>query len=347
MTLQVASVLLVNPRNGRPLARIGDRLVDGEGGEFPILGGIPRIADPANYAESFGIQWNRFARTQLDDAAAVLDLSRLRFFAETHWDREDLSGRAVLEVGSGAGRFTRVFLEHTKGTLYSVDLSDAVSANLRNNGHIAPGRLHLFQASIYELPFPDNAFDKVFCFGVLQHTPDFEASIKALIDKAKPSGEVAVDFYPIRGWWTKVSAKYMLRPFARRLSHPRLLELIERHIDWLMSAQDLLSRTGLGVLNRFLPIANVNGPFFSLIDAGQRRELAVLDTFDMFSPAYDNPQRVADVARMFEHHGASVTFAGYEEVAYGMRVAVVRGLKRGHDRVDRLPPMASRAPPDR
>lgn len=328
MNSSATVVPLVNPRTGLPLARKGDCLEDEQGNTFPILRGIPRIADPSNYAEGFGIQWNRFARTQLDDAAALLELSRLRFFAETHWERDDLSGKSVLEVGSGAGRFTRVFLEHTEGTLYSVDLSDAVSANLRNNGHIAPGRLHLFQASIYELPFPDDSFDKVFCFGVLQHTPDFDASIKALIDKVKPGGEVAADFYPIRGWWTKVSAKYALRPLARQIPHTRLLQLIERNVGWLMAMQDLATRAGLGVFNRFLPLANVNGPFFSLLDADQRRQLAILDTFDMFSPTYDNPQRLADVVRMFEAHGAAVSFAGYEEIAYDMRAAVVRGVKR-------------------
>lgn len=328
MNRSTALVPLVNPRTGLPLAQVGDQLADEQGNTFPIFGGIPRIAHPTNYAESFGIQWNRFARTQLDDAAAVLELSRLRFFAETHWDREDLSGKSVLEVGSGAGRFTRVFLEHTGGTLYSVDLSDAVSANLRNNGHIAPGRLHLFQASIYELPFPKDSFDKVFCFGVLQHTPDFDASIKALIDKAKPGGEVAVDFYPIRGWWTKMSAKYALRPLARRVSHARLLQLIESNIRWLMAAQDFATRIGLGALCRFLPIANVNGTFFSRLSHDQRRNIAILDTFDMFSPTYDSPQRIADVVRMFESHGAAVSFAGYEEIAHGMRVAVVRGVKR-------------------
>ena len=58
--------------------------------------------------------------------------------------------------------------------------------------------------------------------GVLQHTPDFEASVKALIKKAKPGGEIVVDFYPVNGWWTKLNAKYLLRPFIKRLSHARL-----------------------------------------------------------------------------------------------------------------------------
>jgi ubiquinone/menaquinone biosynthesis C-methylase UbiE len=122
-----------------------------------------------------------------------------------------MPGKRGAGVGMGDGRFSKVVLENTKGTLYSVDYSDAVTANFRNNGDIAPDRFNLFQASIYEMPFHDNSFDKVFCFGVLQHTPDFDASVKALIKKAKPGGEIVVDFYPIKGWWTKIHAKYLLR----------------------------------------------------------------------------------------------------------------------------------------
>ena len=39
----------------------------------------------------------------------------------------------------------------------------------------------------YEMPFFDNSFDKVFCFGVLQHTPSFATAVRALISKAKPA----------------------------------------------------------------------------------------------------------------------------------------------------------------
>jgi hypothetical protein len=59
----------------------------------------------------------------------------------------------------------------------------------------------------------------------------------------------------------------------------------------------------------------------------QRREWALLDTFDMFSPEYDQPQRIQDVAAMFERHGAKVTFAGSIDVG-GSPSAVVRGKKQ-------------------
>jgi len=201
-------VTLVSPQSGLPLQEVGNELIDGKGGSFPIVAGIPRICDPDNYTQNFGMQWNKFDVTQIDRPETGLELSTNRFFAETGWTPEDLADQDVLEVGSGAGRFTQVVLANTKARLWSVDYSSAVEANLRNNAAIAPDRLKLFQSSIYEMPFPDGSFDKVFCLGVLQHTPDFEASVRALVAKAKPGGEIVVDFYPIRGWWTKLNAKY-------------------------------------------------------------------------------------------------------------------------------------------
>ena len=95
-----------------------------------------------------------------------------RFYNETLWDPEELSRCTVLEVGSGAGRFTEVFLRTTTGFLHSVDYSRAVDVNLRNNFAYAD-RLKNAQASIYELPFPDNSFDKIFCLAFCSTPPLF------------------------------------------------------------------------------------------------------------------------------------------------------------------------------
>ncbi len=324
-------VSIINPKNNSPLKYIDNGLVDTFGNVFSIVKGVPRISELENYTENFGMQWNKFDKTQLDNEIESLNLSTLRFFAATHWDKEDLSRKSILEVGSGAGRFSKVVLEKTKAVLYSVDYSNAVTANYKNNNRIAPDRFHLFQASVYEMPFPDNSFDKVFCFGVLQHTPNFETSVKALVAKAKPGGEIVVDFYPIKGWWTKINAKYILRPITKKMSHEYLLNLIEKNIDWLMGAHYLLHRIGLGLLTRFLPICNITESFPKSLSKEQVREWAILDTFDQYSPVHDNPQRIADVAKMFEMYGAKVTFSGYENYGNGMTVSVVRGIKKSID----------------
>ena len=317
----------INPASKLPLEQVGTELCDAGGATFPVVGGIPRFCEVDNYTSSFGRQWNKFRTTQIDPDGARDGPSARRLFAETDWKAQDLTGVNVLEVGSGAGRFSRVLLEHTGAMLHSIDYSTAVEANLDNNRAWCSERFLLAQASIYELPFPDGSFDKVLCLGVLQHTPDFEASVRALVNKARPGGEIVVDFYEIRGFWTKLHAKYLFRPLARRMSHERLLAAIERHADRLIAASNFLDRLRLGVLKRFLPVADFKGTMPRDLPPAELREWVVLDTFDMFSPAFDNPQRLKDVAAMFERAGADVTFAGHVDHGSGS-AAVVRAIRR-------------------
>ena len=319
---------LINPSNGSVLHKKENGYADEHGNFFPVKDGALRIAGDSNYTDSFGFQWNKFQKTQIDRDSKNSNQSTERFFAETGWDKQDLTGLNVLEVGSGAGRFSQVFLDHTKGNLYSVDYSDAVSANFRNNGHHGE-RFHLFQASIYEMPFPDNSFDKVFCFGVLQHTPDFKQSVRSLIAKAKPGGEVVVDFYPVKGWWTKVHAKYMLRPITRRMSHEKLLQRIENNADRLIKTYNFFDSIGVGkFVNRFLPVVDIKGTLPQNLSKEELREWVILDTFDMFSPAHDHPQTIATVKKWFEEFGMNVTFADFIRFGNNFSAATVKGIKK-------------------
>jgi len=317
----------VSPVSKRKLVKNTDYYADSDGNKYPIIDNVLRICKVDNYTNNFGLQWNLFDITQLDQLNSSTGFSAIRFFRQTGWDKDLLEGKNILEVGSGAGRFSRVVLSHTKANLYSVDYSEAVVSNYRNNYAIAPDRFNLCQASIYEMPFLDNTFDKVFCFGVLQHTPSFEASIRTLVKKAKPGAEIVVDFYPIKAWWTKIHSKYIFRPITKKLSHSTLLSLIKKNIDWMIFSFDILNSIGLGVLTRFIPITDVRG-FPQNLTSKERKEWAILDTFDAFSPEYDQPQKIHDVVEMFKNSGAKVTFAGFVDIADGLKAAVVRGIKQ-------------------
>jgi 2-polyprenyl-3-methyl-5-hydroxy-6-metoxy-1,4-benzoquinol methylase len=319
------NIQLVNPFNKNLLSLAAEGLVENCALIFPKKNGAYRIVSDNNYTENFGYQWNKFVGTQVDKASK-LQISKTRFFAETNWDKEDLTGKNILEVGSGAGRFTQILLDHTNANVYSVDYSNAVEANFQNNG--PNERLQLFQASIYEMPFAKAQFDKVLCLGVLQHTPDFEQSVKALIEMVKPGGQLVVDFYGVNGFWTKLHAKYMYRPFTKKMTHEKLYSLIENNIDWMIKTSLFFSKIGLGkIFNRFIPICDIEGTLPTDVPYQQLREWCVLDTFDMFSPEYDNPQKIKTVSSWFKKYGMDDVWGG--KIGYENCIAsVVKGTKK-------------------
>ena len=323
------TIKLINPFKKEQELVPGSQGLDTISGSpvFPLVNGAYRVLQTENnYTDNFGFQWNKFSKTQIDTESQTSQISRIRFFAETNWDKEDLTGKNVLEVGSGAGRFSQVVLKNTNATLYSVDYSNAVEANFKNNGHFQ-NRLTLFQASIYDMPFASQQFDKVFCMGVLQHTPDVERSVKTLIEMAKPGAEVVVDFYAIKGWWTKVCAKYMLRPITKKWSSEKLLSKIENNIGWMIRLYKFLHKIKLGVLARFIPIVDIYGTLpYKNLNEQELREWCILDTFDMFSPEYDQPQKLGTVVNWFKKYGMGNVkgeFVKFEN-AYA---AVVKGTK--------------------
>lgn len=319
------NIQLLNPVNKEILSVTEGGLTNQQTVVFPFVNGAFRIVADDNYTESFGYQWNKFAATQLDQGQ-MRQMSKIRFFAETNLDKKDLTGKSILEVGSGAGRFSQVILNDTNADLYSVDYSNAVEANYRNNG--PHNRLHLFQASIYEMPFSPVQFDYVVCLGVLQHTPDFEKSVKALIEMARPGAEVIVDFYSINGWWTKLTAKYLLRSFTKKMSHEKLSAKIDRNIDWMIKASLFFSKIGVGkFVNRFIPVCDIDGTLPQTLSYPQLRQQCVLDTFDMFSPQYDNPQKIDTVVKWFKKYGMEKVWGG--KISYDNCIAsVVKGIKQ-------------------
>lgn len=313
----------INPFTKSAAVLTDKGLQDENGNIFPFKNGAYRIVTNSNYTNNFGYQWNKFDTAQMDKSSE-LDLSKNRFFAVTGWDKEQLKDKNILEVGSGAGRFTQIVLDYTDADLYSVDYSNAVDANFRNNG--PDKRLKLFQASIYELPFAKKQFDKVFCFGVLQHTPDVQKSVRALIDMVKPGGELVVDFYPVKGWWTKLHAKYLLRPFTKKLGHDKLYKKIDRNIDWLISTYRFFSKAGVGrLLNRFLPICDIDATLPKNLSYKKLRELCVLDTFDMYSPQYDQPQQIRTVAKWFNKFDMTNVWSGFVKYE-NYNAAIVKGI---------------------
>src|SRR3990172_1472987 len=95
--------------------------------DYPVRNGIPRfVSEDEEYCRSFGWQWERFRRTQIDAFNGTGESER-RFRAETGWQPGELHGLMVLDAGCGAGRFSAIACEWGAKVI-AVDLSNAVEA---------------------------------------------------------------------------------------------------------------------------------------------------------------------------------------------------------------------------
>lgn len=320
---------LVCPKTGRAL-RLGScvlekgRVVQGEllepdsGSRYPIVNSIPRFAPQENYASSFGLEWNIHSRTQYDETSGF-SLSEGRFKEETGWG-SDLRGENILEVGSGSGRFTRHALE-TGALVFSCDYSSAVEANYRSNG--MHENLLLVQASVYEMPFKRGFFDKAFCFGVLQHTPDPQKSFCSILEHLKPGGKMVSDIYVKNlGRWL-LQPKYWVRPLTRGMAPENLYGAVKKYVDLMWPLARIVRKIPFigPTLNWKLLIADYSRQLPDADDS-TLREWAYLDTFDMLSPAYDRPATLKTFKRWHEESGLIDV-----EVRYGFNGLEGRGTK--------------------
>ena len=258
---------------------------------FPVVGEIPRFVPKENYAESFGLQWNRFANTQIDSKVGT-NRSEIRFREETLWDERDLSGKLVLDAGCGSGRFSEIALK-LGASLIAVDYSSAVDASKQNLS--APNKL-IVQGDLAALPVLDQTFDFIYCIGVLQHTSEPARIVKELLRCLKVGGEITLTFYENSSWHVLWYSKYLVRPLTKRLPKAPLLKVIEKTSPiWFPLTSFLFSLPGnLSRGFRFLiPVANYVE--YKYANPKIARDEAILDTFDMLSPSYDKPIKKSEI----------------------------------------------------
>lgn len=299
------------PRTGSKLSIEVDETVNGRvksgtltsavgAHRYPIRHFIPRFVGEENYADNFGLQWNRFRRTQLDSNSGV-PISHDRFYRYTGWTADELRDKRVLEVGCGAGRFTEVVLD-AGAEVVALDYSSAVDACLEN--HKSRPNLTVVQGDVYHLPFSPGSFDYVFCLGVLQHTPEVREAFLALAPELRTGGRLAVDVYPkLRS--NVLWPKYWLRPLTRTISPSKLFSVVEKLTPKLLPASRALAAVPvIGRRLRYLvPVVDYSGVY--PLSKKQLEEWAVLDTFDMLSPAFDSPQTEETLRHWFAEAGLS------------------------------------------
>jgi SAM-dependent methyltransferase len=274
---------------------------------YPNVQGIARFVDAQQYAASFGFQWHRYQKTQLDHDE--LRESERHFLAKTALRPEDLKGKLVLDVGCGMGRFAEVATRFG-ARVVGVDLSAAAEVAAKN---LSDRDFVAFQADVFALPFAPESFDIIYSIGVLHHTPDCEAAVKALDKYLKPGGLLVVWLYSGYNKWYRFSDLW--RRYTHKMKPETLHGILKVAVPFFYNLQQglkrvpLVGRPAAGLVHHVFPVNRQKDP-----------EARMLDTFDWYSPKYQSKHTYEQVFKWYEA-------MGMEDMRVGEISIAVRGRK--------------------
>lgn len=284
---------------------------------FPVRNGIPRFVPAQNYADSFGLQWNTFRKTQLDSYTGTT-LSRDRLARIAGGNLGVFKDKTVLEAGCGAGRFTEIMLG-AGARVFAADISSAVEANRDNCG--GSENYFVCQADITRLPLKKEQFDVVVCVGVIQHTPDPEKTMSELCGHVKPGGWLFIDHYPPNypvTWSRRLLRHYLLgKPsvHALRFCTSLINTLWPLHrLMWKVFRESPLRHVPLlpkvrSLFLRLSPVVDYHDPYPQL-GPELLKTWALLDTHDTLTDVFKHLRSREQIAEFLSRCGMTDVVAG-------------------------------------
>lgn len=264
--------------------------------EFPIINGILRCVHSSDItAGGWSVEWKHHSKTRIDKFTGH-NFMRKRFYESTCW-RDNLDGQVILEAGCGAGSHTQIVLE-SKAEVFSFDYSGSVDVVKENLGF--PTNLNLFQADIYKLPLKKEMFDKIFCLGIVQHTPNPKKAFMSLVPLLKPGGEIVIDCYRL-DWKVFLQFHYYIRPFIKRMDRERLYYMIKRIVRrWIPLTSFLRKFIGSKATFVLIPICDWG---YLPISKELNIDWSIQSTYDIYSAIHTHPQTIRRVRRWFLEAG--------------------------------------------
>jgi ubiquinone/menaquinone biosynthesis C-methylase UbiE len=136
----------------------------------------------------------------------------------------DLNHQRVLDVGSGKGRFDRIFLErYQQAHIVAFDLSEAM---LR----FVPAGIRTCSGTMTHLPFATAAFDCVYATESLEHAVQIDVAVAEMCRVLKPGGRLVIIDKNAEHW-----GKLKTPEWERWFQREELEKLLRRHCSEVSS----------------------------------------------------------------------------------------------------------------
>jgi SAM-dependent methyltransferase len=101
----------------------------------------------------------------------------------------------IAEIGCGTGQMS-LYLARADRMVVGCDLSrGALSLGAAAARRWGVDRARFVECDLGRLPLREGAFDVVYCSGVLHHTPDPRASVRAIAGAVRPGGMIVIGLY--------------------------------------------------------------------------------------------------------------------------------------------------------
>ena len=145
---------------------------------------------------------------------------------------QDTKDKDVLEIGVGLGSDHYNFALNNRMTM--LDLSKTHLACTQQHMELEGLKSTPTYGDAESMPFEDNAFDLVYSFGVLHHTPHIEKAIAEVHRILRPGGEAWIGLYHTKSWFFVVQT-FLINGLVKgnfmRKGWKKTLSMIEERKD--------------------------------------------------------------------------------------------------------------------
>jgi SAM-dependent methyltransferase len=172
----------------------------------------------------FDEQWTRYS----DNEGWYGSLALFQDMVTPLIDANDLSGKRIVDIGSGTGRIVGMLLDAGAGSVIAVEPAEGAFQKLRSN--VAKMKNGEKVTCINERGDKwsiDVPADYVFSIGVIQFIPEPQSTVQRCFDSIKAGGEIFFWLYSHEGNEIYLAFIKPLRAVTTRIPHIALVAIIE------------------------------------------------------------------------------------------------------------------------
>ena len=134
---------------------------------------------------------------EMHDDESITNIENREFFYESlRIDSEAFNNKIILDAGCGNGRFSYVTSSYKPKLLVSFDLSKGLGkAKEAIQRNYPEANIAFVQGDITTPPFKKEAFDIIFSWGVIHHTPNTMSTFSSISSLVKNKGIFGIYVY--------------------------------------------------------------------------------------------------------------------------------------------------------